>query len=84
MLEKKLKYVVETISSSKNCLNLTAEDFRSYEFIYNKEEKKWRPVLIFGNVKIDDIELERIENIVKKYPQGVECVILMISEGVHQ
>jgi len=40
--------------------------------------------LIFGNVKITKIEIEKMVKITKMYPQGVNAIILMISEGQHE
>lgn len=54
----------DNISLSKNGLDYTKEDFKKYDFIYNKSEDKARPILLFGNVKINHVEVKKIKNII--------------------
>ncbi len=34
-------------------LDFTVDDFKKYEIIYNKKGDKGRPILMFGNFKIN-------------------------------
>lgn len=60
------------------------EDFKAYELIYNKQENKGKPILMFGNVLITKVEMMRIKSITSNYPYGIECMILMITDKGHE
>ncbi len=53
LFDDKLKLVCDSISQSKDGLDFSIEDFKTYDFIYNKIENKGKPILIFGNVSLN-------------------------------
>lgn len=53
LFDDKLKLVCDSISQSKDGLDFSIEDFKAYDFIYNKIENKGKPILIFGNVSLN-------------------------------
>lgn len=59
------------------------EDFKKYEVRFNHTENKGKPILIFGNFKINQVEVNRVKKIIEMFPHGVECVILMMCEKDH-
>lgn len=72
------------ISSGKDTSGFSPLDFVKYDCIYTPLNDTHRPILIYGNVTINQRTMKRLERLASAFPQGVAALILLLSDEDHE
>jgi hypothetical protein len=69
----------QNISAGKENVGYEPYDFVKYDCVYTPPLHPNKPSLIFGNVTLNNKTITRLNRLIDAYPNGVACVILMLS-----
>lgn len=84
LLKKKFRQMCQNISSGKDTSGFSPADFVKYDCIYTPLNEVHRPILVYGNITINQRTLKRLERLVSAFPQGVAALVLLLSDEEHE
>jgi len=83
-LKQKFRQMCNNIAAAKETIGYVRQDFIKYDCVHTPAPEHLNPTLLFGNVTINNITVERIKRLVDAYRTGVSCIILMLSAEGHE